>query len=403
MNIRTARRYAFFAVLIMVLAGATGSFLRFALAYGMPPGWGQIRHVVHAHSHTMFGWTILALMALIWSEIPRLTGKPLPRGVTWQMGATFIFSLLQLPAFWPNGYGITQIGPARMPLGAMSAGFAGLTWFWFMGLYGRAVRGGRSSLPLRLWHGAVVLLFIASLGAMAEPVLMILKVENEFVKHLFLHLFLDLFTTGWLLLAIFGALWAYLQNQGITPQGWLPVASLALVALPTFLLGMPPSMLSPAMYWVAVIANLALAVLAAFHLRQFWINRRQLPLLVQFGLAGLVIQMGAAVLMLVPSVWQWGVGTLRIFYLHNMLLLWTSSALLGLLLARWGHAPSRWTRWVQGLWMVGVGWMWLALLLGGFTVWLPVSGRVFLEWAAWASVIIVLAAIMVLRDLKQTT
>ncbi|HHB91030.1 MAG TPA: hypothetical protein ENK60_06945 [Anaerolineae bacterium] len=393
----TFRQYAFLAVLILVLAGSTGALLRFALVYGMPSGWGEFRNVVHAHSHTMFGWTVLALFALIWHHLPELTGQPRPRAARWQMAATFVFSLLQLPAFWPNGYQSTPIGPLNLPLGAMSAGFAGLTWFWFMGLYARAVWGVRArGLPLRLWNWAVVLLFIASLGAMAEPGLMVMDVDDPFVKTLFLHVFLDLFTTGWLLLGIFGALWAWLGKEE-TPAGWLPVASLAGFTIPTFLLGMPPELLSPGLFWLAALANLIVAGFVAVHFWHFWQRRHRLPRLVQFSMLGLAVQMGAAVMMLVPSIWQWGVGALRIFYLHDMLLVWASSALMGLLLAQFGNHNARTRAWMEGLWVLGVGLMWLALLAGGFASWLPLSSRTFLAIAAWASVIIVLAAMMALK------
>ncbi len=396
MTQRFFRKYAFLSILILVLAGSTGSLLRFALVYGMPTGWGEIRHVIHAHSHTMFGWTILALMALIWHQLPQLTGRPLPRGVKWQMAATFFFSLLQLPAFWPNGYGVTEIGSARLPLGAISAGFAGLTWFWFMGLYAVAVRGAQNrSLALRLWNWAVILLFIASMGAMAEPGLLLMKIDSTFIKHLFLHLFLDLFTTGWLLLALFGALWSLWDEQA--PSAWLPAGLMAIFVFPTFLLGMPPDLLSPALYWVSAIANVVVAIFIAIHLRHFILRRKTLPLLVKFGFLGLVVQIGAAWMLLIPSVWRWGIGALRIFYLHNMLLLWTSSVLLGLLLLRFGSQNALWHRWIERFWILGVSLMWLALLASGVSPWMPISGRFFMILAAWASVVIVFAAILALR------
>ncbi len=391
------RKHAFFALLILAFAGSVGSFLRFGLVYGIPPGWGRLHNIVHAHSHTMFGWTILALMTLIWQRLTAYTGRPLPRGVRWQMVATLIFSLLQLAAFWPNGYGVTRIGSAEMPLGAISAGLAGLTWFWFMALYWRATRGMAQQPPaLRLWNWAIVLLFIASMGAMSEPVLLALSIENDFIKHLFLHLFLDLFTTGWLMLATFGVIVAYLENRA--PVLNLPSAKrLALFILPTFLLGMSPDLLPSWLFWVASAANLVVAGLVAIYLYRFYLRRDDLPLLVKFGLLGLLVQIGSALLMIIPGVWAWGAGTLRIFYLHDMLLLWTSSALLGLLIARFGNRKSAWQSWTTWLWMGGVGVMWLALLLGGFVRWLPLSGRSLLAIAAWASVFIVLAVFMALR------
>ena len=392
-----SRKYAFFALLILVLAGSTGSFLRFGLAYGMPPGWGEFHNIIHAHSHTMFGWTVLALMTLIWRRLPAYTGKPLPKSVRWQMAATFVFSLSQLFAFWPNGYDVTRIGSAELPLGAISAGFAGLTWFWFMWLYWRAVRGmPQTPTPVRLWNWAVILLFISSLGALAEPGLMMMQIDSDFAKHLFLHLFLDLFTTGWLLLAIFGAIVAYLEERkGMEklPPAWI----LAIFILPTFLLGMPPDLLAPALFWIASLANLAVAGLVALYLYRFFQRRKELPLLVRFGLLGLLVQIGAAVLMIAPGVWAWGAGALRIFYLHDMLLLWSSSALLGLLMAEVGTKRNAWQVWTEWLWMVGVGVMWLALLLGGFVQWLPISGLTLLAVAAWASLIIVCAAFVGLK------
>jgi len=397
-NVVFSRKYAFFALLILALAGSVGSFLRFGLVYGIPPAWGQFHNIIHAHSHTMFGWAILALMTIIWQRLPAYTGRPLPRGVSWQMAATFIFSLSQLIAFWPNGYEVTQIGSARLPLGAISAGFAGVTWFWFMALYWRAVRGaGQLPRAVRLWNWGIVLLFIASMGAMAEPGLMVMEIESEFIKSLFLHIFLDLFTTGWLLLATLGAIVAYLEDK--KPLPGLPSAKLlALFILPTFLLGMSPDLLPPWLFWAASLANLVVAGMIARYLYRFLQRRKDLPLLVQFGLLGLLVQMGAALMMIIPGVWAWGAGALRIFYLHDMLLLWTSSALIGLLIAQFGNPKSTWQSWTVWLWMGGVGVMWLALLLGGFVQWLPLSGRTLLAIAAWASVAIVLAAFMALRE-----
>jgi hypothetical protein len=73
---------------------------------------------------------------------------------------------------------------------------------------------------------------------------------------------------------------------------------------------------------------------------------------------------------------------------------WASSVLLGLLLAEFTSGQLRWRRWLENLWMTGVGVMWLALLGLGLIRFVPVSGRVLLQVAAASSVVVVLAILM---------
>ena len=396
MSARSARLFAFAAVLALALSATTGVLLRFALVYGMPAWLGDFDDVRHAHSHLMInGWAMLGLMTLIWRWLPRYTGRALPRAVTWQMTAAVVFALLTLPAFWVNGYGLTQVGPMRIPLGSTVATFNGMIWFAFMFLYIRATRGlPERPLPLQLWDWAIALLLIATLGGAGVPVVTILDVPFPFLEQAFLHLFLDLFSVGWMALALLGAVWAWLPQKSW--PAWLPGRSLALLLIFTFVLGMSPTVTPRYLFWLAALANLAAAGLLAVHLVHIWRQRARLPALVRFGLLGLVVQILAAVALLWPGVWEWSAGMLRVFYLHNLLLAWASSVLLGLLLAVFAAGRQGLQRWTEALWMVGVGAMWLALLGVGLGRWLPISGRTWLQVAAWSGVVVLTAILMAL-------
>ena len=402
MSARSTRVFAFIAVLTLALAATTGVLLRLALVFGMSPGLGDFDDVRHAHSHLMFfGWAMLGLMTLIWHWLPRYTGKALPRAVTWQMAATAFFALLALPAFWVNGYDLTQIGPARIPLGATVGTFNALTWFVFMVLYFRATRGlPERPLPVQLWDWAIILLLVASIGAAGVPVVTILDIPIPFLKQAFLHIFLDIFSVGWMMLALLGAVWARLPQK--SQPAWLSTRSLALLLIFTFVLGMSPVVVPRYLFWSAALANLVAASLLGVHLLNLWRRRTHLPALVQFGLLGLAVQVSAAVILLWPGVWEWTAGMLRVFYLHNLLLIWASSVLLGLLLAEFTPGCRYLSIGRFYLWMTGVGVLWLALLGLGLIRWIPVSGRVLLQVAAASSVVIVLAILMAFPPLWRS-
>lgn len=362
-----ARFYAGAAVAMLALAACTGVLLRFGLLDGMPAWAANYTAIRHAHSHLMyFGWVTLGLMALIWAELPRLTGRPLPRGVAAQMAASALLAFLSFPAFWINGYQTTRIGSADLPLGSMAAGLNGLTWFVFVALYLRATRGLASRpLPIQLWDWAIVLLLLSVLGAFGIAGVVLIGGSVATYQPFFLHLFLDLFAAGWFGMGVLGVLWARLGAD--TPRsGWLPTTSLAVALVPTFVLGMPPGTVTTGMFWPAALANLVAAGLLTVHLLRLFQRRTELPPLARYALVILALHLCSALIVVIPGFWRWSGGTqLRIFYLHNFLLAWISSALLGVILAEFGARPRLLT-WVQPLWIAGVSVMIFALLGAGF-------------------------------------
>jgi hypothetical protein len=370
-RLRVLSSFRYIALFALTLAAWTGVLLRFGMITGMPAWAANYGAVRHAHSHLMnFGWVTLALMALIWRYLPDLTGRPLPRTVAWQMAATAVAALLSFPAFWANGYGLTQVGPARLPLGSMVSTLNGLTWFWFIALYIGATRRlpGRP-LPVRLWDGGLALLLLASGGAVGLVGMVLTGADHPFWQQFFLHQFLDLFAVGWFTLALLGVMWARLGSAG---AGWLPTYVLALLLAPTFFLGMSPAVLTPGLLWLAILTNVAAAALLAVHLGRLWPRERSL--VGCFSLAALALIVFIALSLLLPGLWERSAsGALRIFYLHLLLLAWVSTQLLATLLDE-GLAASRWLRrTIIALWLIGVTVMVVALFGIGAPGVLPIA------------------------------
>ncbi len=394
MSTRNTQFFLRIALFALALAASTGALLRYGLIHGMPAWAANFTAVRHAHSHLMyFGWVTLAIMALIWRELPRLTGRPAPQWVSRQMAVTAIVALLSFPAFWANGYGLTQIGGAQLPLGSMISTLNGLTWIWFIALYVKNTSGlATRPLAVQLWDWALVLLVVASTGAVGLAGLVMSGHPNIFLQQTFLHLFLDLFAVGWFTLAVLGLLWSQIGIESL-PK-WLPTQSLAIALAPTFILGIASTMMTDRLFWPAALANLVAAGLLTVHLSALWQRRAHLPALFPFAAAALAVHILIAFTLILPGVWRWGSGTqLRIFFLHNLLLGWTSTALLGLIWAGFGWQKSG-HRWLGAGWMVGVGGMLLALLGVGFLQYLPISAQLLFQIAYWSSVTVAGAAVI---------
>jgi len=395
---RTFVPYLVVAIFALALAAITGVLLRFGMLYGMPTWAQNFAAVRHAHSHLMyFGWVTLALMALIWCALPRYTGRPLPPAVPWQMTLTALMALLSYPAFWQNGYGLTTIGSAHLPLGAMVSTFNGLTWFFFVGLYVKATwRMPVRPLPVQLWDWAIMLMLLASLGAVGLVGMVFTHAENPFLQQMFLHQFLDLFAVGWFNLALLGVLWSQASETAPLPR-WLPTMSLALLLAPTFVLGMSPAVVPEYIFWLVALANVGAAALLAVHLVQIGRLPRRGPLIAWLAFAALAVVIGAAFALLIPGLWrEYATGHLRIFYLHDLLLGWISTMLIVLIEARYALASVRWRPVIHTLWAAGVSGMLAALLSMGAPALLPIPMLLSLQIAAWCSVLVATAAILLL-------
>ena len=411
----------------LILAGLTGVLFRFGLSYGFTLGF-NLGNVRHAHSHLMYlGWVTPALFALIARQLPAFTGQPFSRAAKGVIGATLGGALAAYPLFMAFGYTSVALGEARVPPAAVAAGLNMLVWYGFVGLYVRARRGRTLTRALLFWDLALAFLVLALIGAWGLSMLKPLGIDDPVWSTALTHLFLDLFSEGWFVLGVLGLAYATLKPAAHTAGHW----SLWLVCagLPvTFALGMPASLVPSSL---KVLARLGSLLVAAGLLVNVWIlwgaiekggvgergrgregkgKRFALPQAIHAFLprslspslprvlwriplvllgAKLVVQL---VLGLWPGVWWAELHTLRVLYLHLMLLGFVTLGLVAGATYVWGRAATR-----GRLWLYVAVLLVIVSLLPMTPAWPPVwHGSWTLIAAAWIALTPVVAAVWML-------
>ena len=412
----------------LILAGLTGVLFRFGLRYGFTMGL-DLGNVRHAHSHLMYlGWVTPVLFTLIARQLSAFTGQPVSptmKGIIW---ATIGGALVAYPLFMAFGYQSVALGEARVPPAAVAAGLNMVVWYGFVVLYGRARRGRARTRTLLLWDLALAFLVLASLGAWGLSMLKPLGIDDPAWAKGLTHLFLDLFSEGWFVLAVLSLAYATLKPGVRTAGHW----SLWLICLGlpvTFALGMPASLVPPVLKAAARLGSLLVAVgllvnvwilwgafekgragdclrkgerekgrggeetrfswpqalrsLLPFELRGLW------PIPLALLGAKLVVQL---VLSLWPGVWWAELHSLRVFYLHLMLLGFVTLGLVAAATHIWGRAATR-----GRLWLYATVLLVIASLLPLTPVW-PMAwrGSWILTAAAWIALTPVAAAVWML-------
>jgi len=388
------------ALVCFIIAGATGSLMRFGMLYGYPAGL-QFVNVRHAHSHLMyFGWVTPALMALIAANLPRVTGRQVSPRIRWVMGITVVVALLAYVAFLLYGYQVAEFGERRLPLSVMAATLNMLAWYAFAILYYKSTRGVTRNRPLRFWDAALIFLLLASLGAWGVAVVSRLGVEDPFWSVAMTHVFLDLFSEGWMVLAVLGLAHAALPPGILSPEGetrsrW--GENLIVIGLPlVFLLAMPVGLVPSAVRILAslagvmVIAGLIISIWALWPaLFGSWSGWR-----VPLALLGIKALVGLGTIL--PAAALWGQqNSLRILYLHLLLLGFVTLGLVVTAKETWGGEAVPGQRWLVAAVLV------LLLTLLPLTGLWPdaLRGRWALQLAAWVSLTPVLAVIGMLITL----
>ncbi len=377
------------ALAAFVLAGATGGLFRFGTAYGVTDSL-NLTNVRHAHSHLMyFGWVTPALMALIWHHLPDRVTAPRRRVIRWVLASLFGAAALAYPLFFAFGYTPVAVGGARMPVAVIGAGLNIIGWYGFMALYAVATRGLRRTRPLQLWDMALTFMGLATLGAWGLSLLKPLGVHDPRWMNALTHVFLDLFSEGWLVLGALGLAWSILGDAAAPARSW----SLRLIGagLPfMFLMALPASSLSTGLRLLGCAGGAAAGLGLGLQVRQLmmrlpaeqrWMWSIPLVLLALKAVA----QLSNSIL---PGVWWASAHGLRVLYLHLMLLGFVSLSCVAGARATWGTGATRGAALLYG----AVAAMLLSLV--PLTSWWPVawSGLWTLQAAAWAAVLPVAGA-----------
>jgi hypothetical protein len=191
----------------LLLAAATGAWLRFAMLRGLPWGlaWTDVRH---AHSHLMFfAWATPALIVAAFEA----TGRA-GRG-RWAAWAAVAAGLAAYPPFLLDGYHLTTVAGRELPLSMIASGLNGLVWYAFAVTWWRAPRGG-PPVARHALDAAVFLLVFASLGALGLAAVGMAPWASPSWMQALVGFFLGGFAEGWFGLGVLGLAYAARPEAG---------------------------------------------------------------------------------------------------------------------------------------------------------------------------------------------
>jgi len=321
-----------------VLAGLTGTLYRVGLAFGWTAGL-DLGNVRHAHSHLMYlGWAVPAIFLAVGR---RVVGDEQDdrsrRALTRVTGASLILGLMAYVPFLLYGYGSLQLGSVILPPAVIVSGMNLVAWYGFVIWYGRHRRRHAGLPPGRtMWDLAVVMLVIATVGAWSLSLLKPLGIEGAVWTESLKHLFLDVVSDGWLVLAVIGLALHDSRARPVSPKHW-SVVFIGIGVPISFLVGVPADLLPPAVRVCAGAGSVMAAVGLGFQWVLAWRAAAsgspgwQIPL--AFLGAKIVAQFVVVVL---PGVSWSEMHGLRILYLHVLLLGFVTPGIVLALLRRSG-------------------------------------------------------------------
>jgi len=310
-----------------VLAAVTGLLYRLGIIGWLPSGIGlQLDNIRHAHSHLMFfGWAVpfplyIMLNRLVSKAEAYRAGISLMR---YSILGAFLFGVLAYPFFLFYGYQPVKVGGLFLPFSAMFSGLVMVCWYGFLWGYWREHDLLNSDASRPWFDGALVMLFVCSLGAWGVAVLQAVNFTNHLLIKSMTHFFLATFTEGWIVLALVAIL---VMHVNLEEQDW-PVAPnlylgcIVIGAPLTFPYGISESLLTTELLIVAQIgggltAIGLLGVSYAFISSGKW-KQSLFSWVVGFLAFKATMQLTASI---VPSSFWLSDQALRIFYLHVLLL-----------------------------------------------------------------------------------
>lgn len=304
------------ALLCFSIAALTGVLFR---ATTLWPGLHELSltNVRHAHSHLMFfGWVTPAFMLLVAARTAAMRGERVSRATGHVIGATLTLGVVSHPLFLRFGYSAATIGSARLPLSVMIAGLNMIAWYAFVRQHARETRGMTRTPALFAWDLALAMLVFSSAGAWGLALVRPLGLDVERATAIGMHLFLDPFSEGWLVLAALGL--AH-HDAGVARGRRSTMVAIAVTSALGFGLAVPRGVVPDALRWVSAAAGVVWSLALLVELSRVWRAPAGRALALPLAIAVL-----AALARLVASATPWlgwtSLAGLRLVYLHALML-----------------------------------------------------------------------------------
>lgn len=309
-----------------IVAGLTGFLYRLGLI-GISLGDLNLENIRHAHSHLMFfGWAVPLPMYFMIRKIGREIGTD-SQVLLMQRSAlaTLLFGFASYPFFLFYGYRPVPLGGAELPLSVILSGLVMLSWYGFIYGYMRLRKRLSEDLSLLFYEGALVMLFVCSLGAWGVAVVQFIGPDSPLYGKALTHFFLATFTEGWIVLALLGLLHDQLdlRMQDIPLAPGLLIALILFGAPLTFPYGISESLLTPPLLLTARLGGLLAATGLVINLYVLYPNSDKGEGREYWKLILLLLSikvMGQLMTSVLPSTFWLSEHGLRILYLHLLLL-----------------------------------------------------------------------------------
>ncbi|MEX0845558.1 MAG: hypothetical protein WD022_09750 [Balneolaceae bacterium] len=193
------------AMFSFVLAGIAGFLYRLGFIFPIPFDL-NLENIRHSHSHLMFfGWaSLLPLYLIKLDSVPGYHAAFGARLMKYSLWGVMIFGLISFPFFLIWGYSSVSVGDAFLPFSVIFSGLVMIAWYGFFIGYLMTKFKKHDFKPNVWFEGAMVMLFVCSLGAWGVGVVEILQIGGPFFGKALTHFFLATFVEGWVLLVLLG-------------------------------------------------------------------------------------------------------------------------------------------------------------------------------------------------------
>ncbi|PKD42722.1 hypothetical protein [Rhodohalobacter barkolensis] len=305
-----------------MLAALTGFLYRWGLIGGEIFGL-RLTNVRHAHSHLMFfNWVTPVPMVFIARKLLK-TSPEAYQSLKWSVTAIILIGFTSFPFFLLYGYHPVQLGSANLPLSVMLSGLVMIGWYWFMAIYIKHRKKLSDGLSTLFYDGALVMLFVSSLGAWGVAVAQFSNIDNNLISGALTHFFLTVFTEGWCVLAAIGIYYDLSDQNYSFPvdKNWL-IAPIVLGAPLMFPFGLSVDLLNESLLWTAKSGSLLVGIglgINLFYMARALPNRNKVIWSVVLTMLALKVTVQLSAVFLPETLWL-GQHGLRVLYLHLLLL-----------------------------------------------------------------------------------